>query len=134
MSNCGRCGKPLENPKSIERGFGPICWIKLEIARKKEENKLLELLKGEREENDKPTLGYYLSQLSELHCLSCNADLHYGEIEHYEHNGGYPLKNYKNNQWIYITCPKCEIKNSLSKLMHFFSSNKPNLKINGRSD
>jgi len=25
-SKCRRCGKPLTNPRSRERGFGPRCW------------------------------------------------------------------------------------------------------------
>lgn len=25
---CAKCGKPLTNPESIERGFGPGCWAK----------------------------------------------------------------------------------------------------------
>ena len=26
---CTECNKPLSNPKSIERGMGPVCWAKL---------------------------------------------------------------------------------------------------------
>lgn len=26
---CGNCGRKLKDPKSIERGFGPSCWMKL---------------------------------------------------------------------------------------------------------
>lgn len=25
-TNCGKCGRPLKDPKSIECGFGPTCW------------------------------------------------------------------------------------------------------------
>lgn len=25
-TNCGKCGRPLKDPKSVERGFGPTCW------------------------------------------------------------------------------------------------------------
>ena len=25
-TTCGKCRKPLKSPKSIERGYGPICW------------------------------------------------------------------------------------------------------------
>lgn len=28
--NCKRCGKELTNPQSIKRGYGPICWGKLQ--------------------------------------------------------------------------------------------------------
>jgi len=29
MTNCNRCGKTLTNPKSIDRGYGPVCWRKI---------------------------------------------------------------------------------------------------------
>lgn len=29
-TNCGKCGRPLKDPKSIERGFGPTCWAKVQ--------------------------------------------------------------------------------------------------------
>ena len=29
MVSCKRCGKRLTNPKSLERGYGPICWGKI---------------------------------------------------------------------------------------------------------
>jgi len=25
-TTCGKCRKPLKSPKSVERGYGPICW------------------------------------------------------------------------------------------------------------
>lgn len=25
-TNCGKCGRPLKDSKSVERGFGPTCW------------------------------------------------------------------------------------------------------------
>jgi len=28
---CQRCGRALTNPKSIERGYGPVCWQKIEV-------------------------------------------------------------------------------------------------------
>ena len=29
--SCNRCGKELTNPKSIERGYGPVCWKKIGV-------------------------------------------------------------------------------------------------------
>jgi hypothetical protein len=26
---CGKCGKRLTEPESVERGFGPVCWEKI---------------------------------------------------------------------------------------------------------
>lgn len=27
-TQCGRCGRKLKDRKSVERGFGPVCWEK----------------------------------------------------------------------------------------------------------
>lgn len=27
--HCERCGRPLTAEKSVERGFGPVCWRKI---------------------------------------------------------------------------------------------------------
>ena len=37
MVRCARCGRLLEDPKSIGRGYGPKCWTKLELERLKEQ-------------------------------------------------------------------------------------------------
>jgi hypothetical protein len=26
MATCTRCHRPLSDPESVERGFGPVCW------------------------------------------------------------------------------------------------------------
>lgn len=33
---CGKCQRPLKNPKSMERGYGSECWGKISKARKAE--------------------------------------------------------------------------------------------------
>lgn len=33
MSKCGRCGRKLRGTKSIERGFGPVCFKKQFLER-----------------------------------------------------------------------------------------------------
>lgn len=35
-TTCGKCKRPLKDPKSIERGYGPLCWGKVNKARKTE--------------------------------------------------------------------------------------------------
>lgn len=32
--NCKRCGRRLSNSKSLERGYGPICWKKSQERQK----------------------------------------------------------------------------------------------------
>lgn len=36
---CGKCNRPLKDPRSIERGYGPDCWKKVKATAIKEENK-----------------------------------------------------------------------------------------------
>jgi hypothetical protein len=35
-TTCGKCNRPLKDPKSIERGYGPDCWRKIKAAASKE--------------------------------------------------------------------------------------------------
>ena len=30
LGRCGRCGRRLKDPKSLDRGFGPHCWKKIQ--------------------------------------------------------------------------------------------------------
>ena len=36
---CGKCQRPLKNPKSMERGYEPLCWGKVNKARKTEDDR-----------------------------------------------------------------------------------------------
>ena len=29
-TRCRVCGRLLTNPKSVERGIGPVCWVRLQ--------------------------------------------------------------------------------------------------------
>lgn len=41
MSNatgtCARCGRGLKDPESVERGFGPVCWARVQAEKIEEE-------------------------------------------------------------------------------------------------
>lgn len=45
MNRCGKCGRTLKDPESIQRGFGPVCYRKVmppvprkeKIAQKKDD-------------------------------------------------------------------------------------------------
>lgn len=37
MNHCGICGRELQDKKSIERGFGPVCYKKYLEAKAKED-------------------------------------------------------------------------------------------------
>lgn len=34
---CGRCNRKLRGAKSIERGYGPVCWKKVQQEEEKQE-------------------------------------------------------------------------------------------------
>lgn len=29
MSKCKRCHREIKNPKSVQNGYGPVCWSKM---------------------------------------------------------------------------------------------------------
>jgi len=35
-TRCRICGRLLTNPKSVERGIGPVCWARLKAGQIKE--------------------------------------------------------------------------------------------------
>jgi len=37
MAKCTRCNRPLKDPDSVKRGFGPVCWAKIQAEKIKEE-------------------------------------------------------------------------------------------------
>jgi len=43
-------------------------------------------------------------------------DLGSSQIVNYPHTGGYPVDNYRANQWMYVVCPDCSHQWSLDKL------------------
>jgi len=61
---CQRCHKSLSNPKSIERGYGPVCAKKLGIALRSNRFSL-SLLTKQYEELKLPTLEEYFTETSD---------------------------------------------------------------------
>lgn len=79
-------------------------------------------------EQQKPTVQDYLKQIENLDCKWCRGRDHEetglllivplkGQLlEHYDHDGGWPLAGHKELQWLYVTCPNCNYQWSLAKL------------------
>lgn len=111
---CLRCGKYLTDPKSIARGFGPICWPKVRHLIEKHEE-YDDLLKGPKEDNDYPMIGDYMSYQKRNTC-GCGGDLKNAQVDHYEHHKGVPIQGYKKKQWVFLICPKCTKRWALWKL------------------
>ena len=113
MTCCNRCGKPLTNQLSLRRGYGPVCWGKINGKFSKEQRETME--RGEREENNYPEILDYWGLMPDRRCF-CGADIKLGEIGHYAHDGGYPLNGWKENQWLFMVCPNCGYEYSFRKL------------------
>lgn len=76
------------------------------------------------EEDNKPVLEYYRSLITHKDC-DCKGwkrsslpmpDLSKLPIEHYDHDGGWAVKGFKELQWLYVTCPRCGYQWALHKL------------------
>ena len=62
------------------------------------------------------TLEQYQEALRGIYCRWCGNDLSTRSIQHYDHAGGYKVKNYKEKQWLYVECGSCKYQWSLQKL------------------
>lgn len=112
---CRNCGRALTDPESVKLGIGPICRRKASVSMISTENKN----KGTKEHNDYPTLteyskearNYMIKQGNHKKCM-CGKPVIDGYVEHYEHDGGWYVKGYKNKQWLYFECPNCHYQYS----------------------
>ncbi|MFH1613314.1 MAG: DUF6011 domain-containing protein, partial [bacterium] len=107
---CRICGRTLSNPKSMEKGIGPICERK--HSRKIDVSQTQE--RGKQEKNQYPTLVDYTKQAKlyisrwkiDKKCM-CGKPVQNGWVNHYEHESGWYVRDYKKKQWLYFECPKC---------------------------
>lgn len=79
---------------------------------------------GVHPDNQPPTLEWYRGLIKRKDC-DCNhwkrskkpmPDLSTLPIEHYDHDGGWPVLGFKERQWLYVTCPRCGYQWALWKL------------------
>ena len=49
-------------------------------------------------------------------CRTCGEPLENGELQSYDHDGGYDLKGFGQPQWVYLECSKCRYQLSIWKL------------------
>jgi hypothetical protein len=64
----------------------------------------------------KPSLEDYRKQITRDECGCGRKGLKSLPIEHYNHDGGWPIEGFKEKQWLYVTCPKCGYQWALWKL------------------
>ena len=52
-----------------------------------------------------------------MNCGFCSEPLHEEDIGMYDHDGGIPVMGHLINQWVYVTCRKCNHQWSWDKLL-----------------
>jgi predicted nucleic-acid-binding Zn-ribbon protein len=63
------------------------------------------------------SLEHYKKLIKRDSCLFCGYEnLKKLPIENYSHNGGLAVADFKEKQWLFITCPQCSYQWALWKL------------------
>lgn len=62
------------------------------------------------------TLDNYQKQIKRTQCTCGYDSLKNLPIEYYPHDGGWLVQNFKEKQWLFVTCPRCEYQWALWKL------------------
>lgn len=101
-NSCRECGRPLSDPKSRQRGFGPSCWAKVTGGKEVPHHSFPEAEKTLRE-----------AEPQTLIC-QCGQDLHLEPVRGYPHTRGWETPEGK--MWLYVICPSCRSEVSLWKL------------------
>lgn len=114
---CKRCGRALKGSSSLERGYGPVCFRKVQQDCEKVESKL------EPCSIEYPGLALHVKEKiwervlqGEKKTCSCGEPLKTGELRSYDHDGGWDLKGFSKPQWPYILCSNCGHQLSIHKL------------------
>lgn len=63
-----------------------------------------------------PTLEEYGKIVQETCCRWCGEKLDTSAVEGYPHDGGWTVDGFKDKQWLYIHCTKCNYDWALWKL------------------
>jgi len=92
-THCNKCGRPLSDPESIQRGFGPTCWAKITAHRDPLTGEFP--LAEEALRNTDP---------EKAKCI-CGHDLRNEAVRGYEHDAGWQTDHGK--QWLFVKCPMC---------------------------
>jgi len=52
VTRCARCGRKLTDPVSIKRGYGPVCWERVQAEKPVKKEDIVNWLKKEEEETN----------------------------------------------------------------------------------
>jgi len=114
-THCRRCRRPLTDPDSIARGYGPECWdtVKNNIPPHGEP-----LTKTRSIENifDANAALDRIRQETPARSCSCGASLGSAPIRSYDSIDGRILEGFESPQWVYISCPKCGQEIAINRL------------------
>ena len=130
MSNCRRCHRNIVNKTSVQHGFGPVCWSKLNAQAYDERPMMFRITITDKKEASKSLarvrqiMGAALKSgtAARTTCMNCGEPLRPENIEYYDHEGGYDLPGFGQPQWLYHHCEgtkngkKCNHDLSLWKL------------------
>jgi hypothetical protein len=121
--NCRMCHREITDPTSVQHGFGPVCWRKLNEIDYDERPTSLRITITDQDKAKKAIAaiqGLMASALDgkriESTCRKCDELLDPLNIAYYDHEGGYTLPGFGKPQWLYHHCPKCNYDLSLWKL------------------
>ncbi|WP_048180582.1 DUF6011 domain-containing protein [Methanosarcina siciliae] len=119
MNTCKRCNRALKDPTSIERGYGPVCYKKIQVVDDEQQEKICEpgstiVYKGLANHTMREIRKRVMS--GNIQECSCGEPLETGELRSYDHDGGYELKGFGAPQWVYLECSNCRHQLSIWKL------------------
>jgi len=132
--SCGRCHRALKDAASIQRGYGPTCWAKMQHgdtgAAKKGESTVINMeeagqsrvelrrrllqaaqIRQERGLNRGDCQGSYMGK-------ECKEPFGVMRMYMEDHDNGIKLKGYGKPQWAYLRCRKCGYETSYEKIIN----------------
>ena len=62
------------------------------------------------------TLAEYSQKITETKCRGCDTPLPINHIKSYPHSDGWQVDGFREKQWLYVHCNKCDYDWSLWKL------------------
>lgn len=117
MSKCRRCNRTIINKKSVQHGFGPVCWNKLQNTDYEEVPTSLRITITDqaKAQESLERVKELMKTVEKKTCLKCGEPLDPANLEYYDHEGGYDMPGFGKPQWLYHQCA-CGYGYSLWKL------------------
>lgn len=114
---CRRCHRALRNKTSVQHGFGPVCWRKLQNTAYEERPTSLRItiIDQAMAQESLERIREMMKHAEKKECCKCGKPLNPANLEYYDHEGGYDLPGFGKPQWLYHQC-KCGYGYSLWKL------------------